>query len=176
MGMREHYEGIYEVTADGAVYSNRGKRKLRKFSVGKDGYCRILLCKDGKNTTHYIHRLVWERFNGDIPAKMTINHKDMNKENNCLDNLEMMTQAENLAHARKLKKWNYKKKPKSIYRKKILDGRWVDGYSTYQEAADSVGGNASNIFNAVKNGCLSHGYIWKKKNCSHALDSKVVMI
>jgi hypothetical protein len=161
----------YEVNELGEVWSLMGNRKLRKASVGKDGYCRILLrLEKGVNVTKYVHRLVWECCVGEIPAGMTVNHKDMDKGNNRLDNLELMTQAENLAHARERKKWNYEKKPVSIYRKRLMDSKWVDGYSTYKEAADSVGGNASNVFNAVKSGCVSHGYIWRKKGKKHAME------
>lgn len=46
-----------------------------------------------------VHRVVYETFIGDIPEKMQINHKDFNKKNNCIDNLECLTASENQIHA-----------------------------------------------------------------------------
>ncbi len=45
------------------------------------------------------HRIVWECFCGKIPEGLEINHKDGNKQNNCLSNLELVTHAENMQHA-----------------------------------------------------------------------------
>ena len=47
------------------------------------------------------HRLLWETFVGEIPEGLQINHKDLNKENNLLSNLELMSPGENTRHAHK---------------------------------------------------------------------------
>ena len=49
-----------------------------------------------------IHRLVYETFVGKIPKGMQINHKDGNKNNNHISNLEVVTPKENTAHAWRL--------------------------------------------------------------------------
>lgn len=54
---------------------------------------------EGKRRTFLIHRLVWETYVGEIPKGMWINHKDGNKLNNCVDNLEVVTPSQNLLHA-----------------------------------------------------------------------------
>jgi len=64
------------------------------------GYLYINLYKDEERFTRKIHRLVFETFNGKINKQ--INHKDGNKENNFIDNLEEMTQSENIKHAYKM--------------------------------------------------------------------------
>lgn len=46
-----------------------------------------------------LHRLVFEYFKHDIPYKMVINHIDGNKNNNHIDNLECVTQSQNIKHA-----------------------------------------------------------------------------
>jgi len=56
------------------------------------------LDKGGRITTG-LHRLVFEYFNSPIPYKRVINHKDGNKSNNHIDNLECITQSENIKHA-----------------------------------------------------------------------------
>ena len=45
------------------------------------------------------HILIWVHANGDIPEGMQINHKDMDKSNNALSNLEIVTPSENMRHA-----------------------------------------------------------------------------
>lgn len=46
-----------------------------------------------------VHRLVWETFNGPIPGRLEVNHKDLNRANNHLQNLELLTHRENIQHA-----------------------------------------------------------------------------
>lgn len=48
---------------------------------------------------HLIHILVWETFNGKVPVGYEINHMDLNKANNNLSNLELLTHKENIRHA-----------------------------------------------------------------------------
>lgn len=47
----------------------------------------------------YVHRLVAEIFIGQIPEGYCVNHKDGNKKNNRLENLEIVTFSENIRHA-----------------------------------------------------------------------------
>lgn len=89
------YEGLYSVTEDGQVWSIGAKCWL-KGEYSKEGYKRVSLSKDGLRKKFFIHRLVWTAFNGDIPKGLVINHLDQNRENNCLSNLEVITQRENL--------------------------------------------------------------------------------
>lgn len=55
------------------------------------------------NDHKMVHRIVWECFNGIIPNNMFINHKDKSRTNNSIINLELVTTAENNAHARNFK-------------------------------------------------------------------------
>jgi hypothetical protein len=57
------------------------------------------LCKDAKYTRRGVHRMVWEAFNGRIEGRLEINHKDLDRANNRLDNLEVVTHQQNLQHA-----------------------------------------------------------------------------
>lgn len=47
----------------------------------------------------YAHRLVWVHNNGPIPKGVEVNHKDGDKTNNRLDNLELVTHAKNIEHS-----------------------------------------------------------------------------
>jgi hypothetical protein len=57
------------------------------------------LCKDAKYIRRGVHRMVWEAFNGRIEGRLEINHKDLNRTNNRLSNLEIVTHQQNLQHA-----------------------------------------------------------------------------
>jgi hypothetical protein len=63
------------------------------------GYDIVDLCKNGKYARHSIHRMVWEAFNGPIDGRLEINHKDLDRSNNRLENLEIVTHQQNLQHA-----------------------------------------------------------------------------
>ena len=60
-----------------------------------NGYLEVNIADKSK----YAHRLVAETWIGKIPPKMTVNHKDGNKNNNHVDNLEIVTYSENSKHA-----------------------------------------------------------------------------
>ncbi|MBQ7023530.1 MAG: HNH endonuclease [Akkermansia sp.] len=85
----------YIIDKDGDIYSTISNKFL-KLSVMPSGYQKVTLRNDEEEAaTFLVHRLVWEVFNGPIPEGMTVNHKDENKLNNSLSNLELMTMAEN---------------------------------------------------------------------------------
>ena len=86
----------YEASLDGHIRNKNTKRILREF-VGKDGYLRTQF--DGKSRT--VHRVIALAFIPQIESKDFINHKDGNKQNNSVDNLEWCTRSENMKHAYK---------------------------------------------------------------------------
>lgn len=57
------------------------------------------LCRDGAYVRRSVHRLVWEAFNGPIPGRLEINHKNLNRSDNRLENLELVTHQQNVQHA-----------------------------------------------------------------------------
>ena len=69
-------------------------KSLKPFNVGA-GYLAVMFELNGKK--HYVHRLVAEVFLNKIDG-LEVNHKDGNKHNNCVDNLEWVTKSENMLH------------------------------------------------------------------------------
>jgi hypothetical protein len=63
------------------------------------GYWIASLCKNGKYTRRGVHRMMWEAFNGRIEGRLEINHKDLDRGNNRLENLEVVTHQQNIQHA-----------------------------------------------------------------------------
>jgi len=57
------------------------------------------LCVDGVFSKRRVHRLVWEAFNGIIPGRLEVNHKNLTRGDNRLENLELLSHRENVNHA-----------------------------------------------------------------------------
>ena len=91
------YKGEYLISSSGRVKNN--KNKLRKLQVDNKGYVKIALCKKGEVQQYAVHRLVAQTFISNSENKLEVNHKDGNKLNNCISNLEWCTSSENQKHA-----------------------------------------------------------------------------
>lgn len=85
----QNYEGLYAVTSCGKVYSHKRKKFLKPREVG--GYLQVSLYKGGEREFYLIHRLVAEAYLPNPNNLPCVNHKDENKENNALQNLEWCT-------------------------------------------------------------------------------------
>jgi hypothetical protein len=70
-----------------------------KTSAGRDFYLRFSACKNGAYTKVTVHRALWEAFNGQIPGRLEVNHKNLDRTDNRLENLELLTHRENVNHA-----------------------------------------------------------------------------
>ena len=88
------YEGLYAITSCGKVWSYQSKRFLLPYKNNK-GYLFVKLSKGGIRKAYSIHRLVALNYIPNPENKEQVNHKDENKENNCINNLEWMTNYEN---------------------------------------------------------------------------------
>lgn len=93
------FEGFYKVSSIGRIKAIHGKEKIIKTSLDRRGYPRTTLCIRGRKKYDSIHRFVAIAFIDNPENKRTVNHKDGNKLNNCVDNLEWATDKENKAHA-----------------------------------------------------------------------------
>jgi len=106
------YEGFYMVNNKGDVFGldrfvdRKGVRipvkgmTLKNYRA-KNGYYVVNLNKNGHVKQCYVHSLVAEAFIGERPHRVTVNHKDGDKLNNHVSNLEYATYSENNLHARR---------------------------------------------------------------------------
>ena len=84
----------YQASSDGHIRNKRTGHVLKEF-LGKDGYLRTQF--DGK--TQLVHRAVIKAFREQPEGKNIVNHKDGNKANNSVSNLEWCNLSENMHHA-----------------------------------------------------------------------------
>lgn len=103
----EGYEGLYQVSDSGLVRRVRPLRGVPNTLIvpGKNtkGYIHVTLSKNDKKTTYDIHRLVAKAFLGEpTDANPHVNHKDGDKTNNRLSNLEWTDYYKNMEHADKV--------------------------------------------------------------------------
>lgn len=86
------YEGLYQISNLGRVkslnYKRTGIEEILKSKKMRNGYLRITLNKNGKYKTFAVHRLVAEAFINNPNNLPEVNHKDEDKQNNCVWNLE----------------------------------------------------------------------------------------
>lgn len=98
------YEKNYAISSLGQVRSfKHGKTKNLVLKKKRNGYLFVALCKKGVIKYHHVHRLVAMEFVPNPGNKAQVNHIDLNKQNNRVDNLEWVTHTENQIHARKNK-------------------------------------------------------------------------
>jgi hypothetical protein len=89
----------YEVSNYGKIRSTKNEKvKLLKVCVNNWGYELVCLSDGKKRYTSYIHRLVAEVFIPTTNKALVVNHKDKNKKNNIVNNLEWTTVMENMWH------------------------------------------------------------------------------
>jgi hypothetical protein len=97
----EGYEGKYQVSDDGQIlsFAQKESRLLKQNDIG-NGYLGVSLSYKGVQKTYRVHVLVAKAFCPGYSHGLTVNHKDLNKRSNKADNLEWITNAGNMAHAR----------------------------------------------------------------------------
>jgi len=115
------YEG-YMVSDLGRVkslnYKCTGKEQLLTATRNHNRYYFVGLQKEKIRSHHFVHRLVWEAFNGPIPEGMQLNHLNEDITDNRLENLSLVTPSENV-------NWGTRNKRVS---KKLTNGKlskWV---------------------------------------------------
>jgi hypothetical protein len=97
--IKEYANTGYFVSDTGVVYGKYKNSPARKTSLDRYGYEKIALCIDGKMKHTTVHRVVAETFIPNPENYKTVNHKDGNKLNNHVDNLEWCSSQQNTKHA-----------------------------------------------------------------------------
>ena len=96
----EGYKCLYQVSNMGKVkslnYKRTCKEKILKTGKNKNGYLRVILCKNNKHKKFLVHRLVATAFIDNPENKPNIDHINTIKDDNRAENLRWCTQKENI--------------------------------------------------------------------------------
>ena len=165
------FDGTIWVDTCGNIFSIKsGNLKLLKCSLNPKGYETIKIRHRGKHHSIKPHREVAKMFIGNIHNKPQVNHIDGNKLNNCIENLEWVTNGENQKHAHKIglvqntePAW----KASVASRQKAVRGfnrttSEFKYFNSISEAAKDLKINASDISQCCRNNIKSAGnYTWE---------------
>lgn len=140
--------------------------KILKPALCGSGYPKVMLRIEPKvYKSEMIHRLVAENFINNPLNKKTVNHKDGNKTNNTVENLEWNSYSENLKHAYKmgLNYWSENKglACKPVYQVDIKTNKIINKFKSAGAAARSVNSSLSGILGCCNGeNAFCHGYMW----------------
>lgn len=159
------YEGLYQVSNLGRIKSFRASAKfgkpkelILKPSLINSGYGVVTLYKNGGKEKFQIHRLVASEFLENPQNLPCVNHKDENKINNCVTNLEWCTYLYNNNYGTaKIRSTHSRSKP---IVQKTMDGFLLATYQSIRIASDLLGYDYANLKNWCRNG-TGGGYLWE---------------
>ena len=133
-----------------------------KNQIARNGYESVLLCANNSPKFYYIHRLVATAFIPNPDNLSQVNHKDENKANNCISNLEWCTQKYNLNYGTGNKRRARSKSKKVLQFK--TDGTFVKEWESTMDAQRNLGFDHANISKCCRNIRKSaYGFLWKYK-------------
>lgn len=178
------YEGLYQISNTGIIrshdrlivippnpkstygFSYIKKGQIIKQITDKSGYMKVLLYDKNSNRKNaFVHKLVAIEFVDNTDNLPQINHKDENKSNNCVSNLEWCTAKYNTNYGTGIKR----RSEKQIYNNnrvkavaKIGDnGEIIEEYISMRNAARINKLPQSNIFKSCNNNIKCGGYLWR---------------
>lgn len=177
----EGYEGLYEVSNLGNVrslnYCGRNEIKTLKQGKTKDGYPQVNLSKEGKQKTFRVNRLVAQAFLPNPNNLPQVNHKDEDKTNNTVENIEYCDSkfntnygtrnerirqkliGENSPMFGKFGKEHYSSKPINQYTK---DGDFVKRWDCAATINRELGLSIAHISSCAHGRRNTHGgYVWR---------------
>lgn len=162
----EGFEGFYQISNAGRVKSlcqpkqyHKPKENILKPSISNTGYYQVTLYKNTKRKKFLVHRLVALAFIPNPNDYPHINHKDENKLNNSVENLEWCTALYNNRYGTaKVRSIETKRKPVVQL---TLDGTVIAKYYSLTIASELLGFDKSHIRKCCKTGGIGYGYLWQ---------------
>mgnify|MGYP001625076177 CR=1 FL=1 len=148
----------YEVNQLGEI-RHKKRQKILKPRSNNGGYQYVNFKINGKNTNFAVHRIVANAFIPNPNGYTEVNHKDYNKKNNCVDNLEWVSSSQNKQHSY-LKQENKKSRGKAV-NQYTKEGIFLKTFDSVSDAAKELGCCIA----AISNCCLgrtktSQGFRW----------------
>lgn len=163
------YEGLYKVNNKGEILSVRSGNLL-KAGRNLQGYMNVSLTKNGKSKTYKVHRLVAVAFIPNPNNYPYINHKDENKANNHVDNLEWCTHKYNINYGTAIERRSKAIEESTVKKRKAvlqlsLRGEIVGEYRSIKEASEKTNIDRKQISNAINHHRRqASGFFWILKD------------
>lgn len=149
------FEGLYAITSCGKVWSHRSQKFLKAANDGR-GYLYVCLKKNGKQKAIKVHRLVAEAYLPNPDNLPCVNHKDEDKTNNCVNNLEWCTYYYNHHYGTKIER-----AAKALW-KKVRCIETGEVFNSQKEAAEKYGLSQGNISRVCRGKAkTTGGYRWE---------------
>lgn len=164
------YEDKYQVSNFGRIksrnYNHTKEEKILKLSTDNKGYLTVTLWSNDKGKTYKVHRIVADTFipnNYNLPC---VNHKDENKQNNHIKNLEWCTYSYNNTYGTRIERISVKN------RKKVICLTTGEIFNSINEAGRKMNIDCGDISRCCRNKQKSAGkhpitgekLIWKSLN------------
>ena len=159
------YDGLYEVSDLGRVkslnYNHTGTEKILKPWKNTNGYLQVGIRKYGQRKFLLVHRLVAEAFIPNSQGLDTVNHKDEDKTNNTVSNLEWMSMKDNINYGT-----HNKRVAESLSKKvQMFDKSTGELLATFPSTNEAE--RVAGIYHGHISGCCNGkrksagGYVWK---------------
>lgn len=147
----------YKIYKDGRIY-NMKMRRFKNWQLNTTGYYRI----DHGKSKYYVHRVVAEAFLEKTPSQTQVNHKDFNRANNHVDNLEWCTSSENNQHAKDNNPEQYRHTMKKVGQYDLETKKLIKIHDGMKIASRETGINSGSISKVVNGKSPSAGgFFWK---------------
>ncbi len=157
------YEGLYQVSSLGNIKSLKfNKEKILIKRIQPNGYENVILYSKGEGITKRVHRLVAEAFIPNPDNLPEVNHKNENKMDNRVENLEWCNRSYNYNYGTPKQKKNNKKS--IIIQQYSLNNELIKEYPSIMEIERLMNYANSNIISCCRGKYKqAYGYIWKYK-------------
>jgi predicted XRE-type DNA-binding protein len=154
----EGYDGKYQVSNFGRIvtFKRYSEGRILKQYFDRHNYLYVILTKNSIPKTIKCHRIVANAFILNPENKATVNHRDSNRSNNCVDNLEWATSSENSVHAIKFGKTNFcygeKQWQSKLKKEQVLEIRalWEKGQTTQRSIAKMYDVHFSHVSDIIR--------------------------
>ena len=158
------FEGLYDVSDQGRVKSLKfGKERVLNPVRDGGGYLFVILYKNREHKICKVHRLVAKTFIPNPDNLPQVNHKDEDKENNSVQNLEWCDSKYNINYGTRNQRVS-EKHSKSVLQF-TKDGEFVREWKSTNDVQRNLGYFHNNISNCCNGKCKSsNGFIWKFKD------------
>lgn len=155
----KQYQDTNYYLSDSGQAKNIKTGNILKGKITKNGYIEWCFIIQGKKKSLLAHRIIYETFIGPLDKNLVINHKNGNKQDNSIQNLEQITHSKNIIHS------YYSVGHANVKQvgKYDLNNNLIEVYQSCADAARKNPGTYSNLISNVCNGKKNthKGYIWK---------------